>query len=56
MSKPVNPCRYCQNPKKDVHKCYEMCCIGFSRFVPKPNTPKSVLIKVEETHEDYIGW
>ena len=54
-NKKVNPCDFCLNSKHDVivGKCYELACIGYSRFQAAPTTPKEVLEEVEAIHEGY---
>ena len=50
------PCHYCENPKHIRQGlCTEGHCYGYSRFVPKPDTPQFVLDKVEDTF-DSLAW
>ncbi len=55
-NKKESPCKYCVNIKHDttINKCYELCCIGYSRFQPAHDTPVEILNEVEDTHESYL--
>lgn len=54
--KKESPCKYCVNSKYDAvqNKCYELSCLGYSRFQPAENTPKEIFEEVEDMHESYL--
>ena len=49
----VYPCDYCCNPMHGEQGCKDLCCLGYSRFIPDGTTPKSVFDYVEKLREKY---